>query len=75
MKNSTKLSLLRWIFVAGAVLAVILAACGFYIGAVSALVIGAVLDFVLRRCPKCGKHFSVQEKVHERCPFCGQEID
>lgn len=75
MKNRTKLSFFRWIFVAGAVLAAILAAGGFYIGAVSALVVGAVLDFVLRRCPKCGKHFSIQEKVHECCPFCGQEID
>lgn len=75
MKNHTKLSLFRWIFVAGTVLAVVLMACELYLCAVGAFVIGAVLDFVLRRCPKCGKHFSIQQKVHECCPYCGQQID
>ena len=37
---------------------------------------GAYLfDFALRRCPHCGKHFSIVETPKEYCPFCGKKLN
>ena len=44
----------------------------FRIAAVVVLLIDYIFDFITRRCPFCGKHFSIVLTVKDRCPFCGK---
>lgn len=72
MKFQTKLTLCKAVFIFIAIVVCALWAFEFRIAAVVVLLIDYIFDFITRRCPFCGKHFSIVLTVKDRCPFCGK---
>ena len=60
------------VFIFIAIVVCALWAFEFRIAAVVVLLIDYIFDFITRRCPFCGKHFSIVLTVKDRCPFCGK---
>ena len=71
-KFQTKLTLCKAVFIFIAIVVCALWAFEFRIAAVVVLLIDYIFDFITRRCPFCGKHFSIVLTVKDRCPFCGK---
>ena len=69
MKFQTKLTLCKAVFIFIAIVVCALWAFEFRIAAVVVLLIDYIFDFITRRCPFCGKHFSIVLTVKDRCPF------
>ena len=72
MKFQTKLTLCKAVFIFIAIVVCALWAFEFRIAAVVVLLIDYIFDFITRRCPFCGKHFSIVLTVKDRCPLCGK---
>lgn len=72
MKFQTKLTLCKAVFIFIAIVVCALWAFEFRIAAVVVLLTDYIFDFITRRCPFCGKHFSIVLTVKDRCPFCGK---
>ena len=64
--------LCKAVFIFIAIVVCALWAFEFRIAAVVVLLIDYIFDFITRRCPFCGKHFSIVLTVKDRCPFCGK---
>jgi len=71
MKFQTKLILYKAVFIFIAIAACALWVVEFHIAAIVVLLIDYIFDFTTRRCPFCGKHFSIALTVKKYCPFCG----
>ena len=71
MKYRTKLVLYKGAFI------VLVVAAGGLMAYERLLGLGGayLFDFALRRCPHCGKHFSIVETPKEYCPFCGKKLN
>ena len=69
MKYRTKLVLYKGAFI------VLVVAYELYIPGLLGLGGAYLFDFALRRCPHCGKHFSIVETPKEYCPFCGKKLN
>ena len=74
MKIPFQMALFKAVFVVGVLVVCALWAFEHFISGAVLLSLLFVFDFVFRRCPFCGKHFSIQWSKLERCPFCGKSL-
>jgi hypothetical protein len=75
MNTQTKLALYRMGLIAGYLVGCILCVMSYYILGIVCLIAVGLLDFMLRRCPYCGKHFSIIDRKIHCCKFCGKNLD
>ncbi|SFR83441.1 hypothetical protein [Anaeromicropila populeti] len=76
MKVTTKLILYKLVFALIVFCGTIFLYWSKWIG-LGTIGIAFIYDFIVRRCPHCGEHISIDEHVNERshCSHCGKQYN
>lgn len=74
MDYKSKMFACKAAFITLTVVACLLLANGLWPVAAVLAAVAFVMDFSVRRCPFCGKHFSITENKLDYCPHCGKKL-